>query len=218
MVIVLLTCSVGSVRAYENSEYGFSISFPSGWEETPSSDVVVLYTNDDGSASVNVIVEDTTLPLADYTVESKAQLENLDYYELISERNRAIGGLNAYELVFAWTLFTDNETYYDLQDKQVFLIQNGKAYVITCGADYGVYDSFVPTFDQTLDTFRLASSASLGISNLTLILIVAVIAAVIVLAIGIVFWKRRRKPKQQQIETTGASVTYPPPPPPPPPP
>ena len=215
----MLTFSMQLVRAYENTEHGFSINFPSGWEQSQNQDVVVLYTNDDGSASINVIVEETSLSLAAYATESKNQLENLDYYELITENSRTINGLNGYELVFAWTLFTDNETYYDLQDKQVFFVQNGKAFIITCGADYSDYDLFLPTFEQSLETFRLTSSGTpgIGMPDTTLIIILAVVIVVVVLAISMVLLRRRRKPTQQQSVAAETGTFYPPPPPPPPP-
>ena len=119
MAIVLITCSVQFVRAYENTEHGFSISFPSGWKQTQNPDVVVLYSNDDGSASINIIVEETSASLADYVAGAKDKMGDLDSYELTSENSRTIGGLDGYELVYAWTLFID-EYYYDFQDKQVF--------------------------------------------------------------------------------------------------
>ncbi len=216
IVMVIIILSVPLVNAYENKEHGFSINFPSGWEQTQSAGVVVLYTNNDATASVNIIVEETSLSLADYITESKDQLTNLDYYELISEGNRTINGLNGYELVFAWTSFNDDGSYQDIQDKQVTFVQNGKAFIVTCGADYSDYDLFVSTFEQTLGSFRLTSSGTLGISNSTLIIIIAVVVIAIVLIISLFLLRRKRKPAQPQIDTTGAGVLYPPPPPPPP--
>ena len=217
MAILLMLCTVQLAIAYENAEYSFSISFPSGWEQTESSDVVALYANADGSASINIIVEETNASLADYVAESKVGLENLDYYELISEGSRTIGGLNAYELVFAWTLFPDNETYYDIKDKQVLFVQNGKAFTITCGSDYSDYNLFLPTFEQTLESFRLTSSGTLGMPDSTLIIVVAVIAVAIVLIISIILFRRKRQLTQRQFDKTGTKAPYPSPPQPPPP-
>ncbi len=228
MAILLMLCSVQLAKAYVNTEYDFSINFPSGWEQVDSTDVVVLYSDANSSASINVIVEETNLSLADYTSESKDYLENnLDYYELISERSRTIGGLNGYELVYTWT-YIDND-YYDLWDKQVFFIKNEKAYIITCGANQSEYSSYLSTFEDSLESFRLTSASptptsgtsptpadsNFGIPNSTLIIIAAVIAAAVVLAIIALLLRRKRQPNQQQFGDTGSGATYPPPPPPP---
>lgn len=218
LALVLIVCSVQVVRAYENAEHGFSINFPSGWEQTQNPDVVVLYSNDDGSASINVIIEETSYSLAEYVAESKNQLEDLDYYELISEDSRTIGGLHGYELVYAWTYFYNDVDYSDLQDKQVFFVENGKAFIITCGSDYSDYDTFLPTFEQSLESFHLTSNETPGTIDSNLIIGVAVIAVIIVLAIGIVLlWRRKRQPAQRQFDDTVTGASYPPPPPPPPP-
>jgi hypothetical protein len=214
--IVITILSVQLVNAYENTEYGFSINFPSGWKQTENPGVVALYTNDDASASVNIIIEETNLSLADYITESKDQLKNLDYYELISEDSRTISGLNGHELVFDWTYFPEDGNYQDLRDKQVTFVHNGKAFIITCSADYSDYDLFLPTFDQTLDSFRLTSSGTLDISNSTLIITAVVIVVVIALIISVVLLRRKRKLTQPQIDATGTGALYPPPPPPPP--
>ena len=218
IVVFLIIFSVQFVGAYDNAAHGFSINFPSGWEQTQNPDVVVLYVNDDGSASINIIVEETSASLSDYVAASKTQLADLDYYELISEKSRTIGGLGGYELVYAWTLY-DGDDSYDLQDKQVFFVQNGKAYIITCGADYYEYDSVLPTFEQTLESFRLTQTGTPATLNSNLIVGAIVIAVIVVLAIAIVvLWRRKRQPPQRQFDSTGTGTLYPPPPPPPPPP
>jgi|GEM_PF-1809796 len=219
VAFILIICSVQSVRAYQNAEHGFSINFPSGWEQTQSQDVVVLYATADGSASMNVIVEDTGLSLADYVGESKDQLEGLDYYELISEDSRTIHGLNGYELVYAWTYFYNDTDYVDLQDKQVFFVENGKAYIITCGADYIDYDLYLSTFEQSLESFRLTSNETPtpapGTIDTNLVIGVGVVAVIIVLVLAVVvLLRRKRQPAQPQFGS--AVTTYPPPPPPPP--
>jgi len=200
--------------SYTNLNHGFSINFPSGWEQADNPDVAVLYTNADGSASINVIVEETTLSLANYVSESKSQLEGLDYYELISENGRTIGGLNGYELVYAWTYFYDNETYVDLQDKQLFFVENGKAFIITCGCDYSDYQTYSPTFENSFESFSLVSQETLGQFNLTLIIAAVAVVVIVVLVIALILLRRRRQPTQRQFDQA-SETNFPPPPPPP---
>ncbi len=214
IAVTLMTSSAPLVGAYQSTEYDFSINFPAGWTQTQNSDVAVLYTNNDGTASINIIVEETSYTLDDYVAASKNQLSGLDYYELISESPLTIGGISAYELDYVWTL-TDGDTQYDLQDKQVFITQNNRAYIITCDADYNEYDTYEQTFEQTIQSFRLVSASISGMPQSSLLAIIGVAAAVIVVVVALVLWRRRKPKTQKQAGTPG--LLYPPPPPPPPP-
>jgi len=212
--MTLLTAQLAFASLYTNLNHGFSINFPYGWEESDNPDVAVLYTNVDGSASINVIVEETQLSLATYVSESKTQLEGLDYYELLSENSRTIGELNGYELVYAWTYFYDQENYVDLQDKQVYFVEKGKAFIITCGCNYSDYESYLPAFENSLESFSLMTSETLGQLNLTLIIAAVAIVTVVVLLITLVLLRRRR-PAQRQFDGQVSETSFPPQPPPP---
>ena len=156
MAILIALLSVQLAESYVSTEYNFSIDFPSGWVEDTNPDVVVQFSDPSSSASMNIVVEETQLSLPNYVSGSKNYLEsNLYFYQLESEGNITIGELNGYELVYTWThIGTPN---YDVWDRQVFFVANGTAYVITCGADYLEYGSYLSTFDNSLNSFALIS-------------------------------------------------------------
>ena len=143
-------------NAYVNSNNRFSINPPSGWVVDSSGafgTLVIFYgpTEANFRVNMNVIVESTSLTLSAYVSASKSQLyASLTNYNLVSEGPTTIGGIDGYELVGTFT-----QGAYNIKNKQDFLVQNQKAYVITSTALQSNYATYQPVFDESVQTFKL---------------------------------------------------------------
>ncbi|HLN89142.1 MAG TPA: DcrB-related protein [Candidatus Binatia bacterium] len=153
---------ISSVYAYDNTQYGFSITAPTGWttSEGVSGTVVIFYgptmTETGTDVNINIAVTSTTETLSEAISSMKTDYPtSFSDYSLVSESNRNIGGLSSYELVYT---FTDSGNTY--KQKQVVLIENGQGFIITCTAIPSNYDSYLPTFEQSIQTFRLTTTLS----------------------------------------------------------
>jgi len=96
-------------NAYVNSAHQFSINPPNSWstDATGSFGTVVIFygpTESNFRVNMNVVVEATSLSLADYVSAAKSQLSSgLTNYNVVSEGPITIGGLGAYQLVATFT-------------------------------------------------------------------------------------------------------------------
>jgi len=155
--LIILAASVvfGALQEpYVNEEYGFSISPPQGWtvQEESEGEVLVYFLGpiDEGvRININIVVEEAQMSLQDYVDFCKEQLQYTLEASLISEGSRTIKGHEAYEVVFTWIYET-----YDFQQKQVYLVEKGNGYVITCTALPTNYDNYVSDFDESVETFE----------------------------------------------------------------
>src|SRR6266568_3893191 len=187
MFDVSVFASVDS-NAYVNSSNRFSLNPPSGWTVDSSGvygTAVVFYgpTDTGFRVNMNVIVESTSLTLNAYVSASKSQLSaSLTNYNLVSEGPTTIGGIDAYELVGTFT-----QGSFNIKNKQDFLVQNQKAYVITSTALQSNYGTYQPVFDESVQTFTLTGTAF----PWTTVIIGAVIAGGVAVGLTIFFVRRK---------------------------
>lgn len=148
---------INPIFGYENNEYGFSIEAPSGWavnEDTGIALMVVMFTDPSSGSSINVVVEETIGTLIPYVESSKNSLvTTFEDFILLSEGTRVIGGMTCYELVYTYELQGMN-----LKGKQIYFIESGKAYLITCTALETQYVNSLIAFENCLATFRINDS------------------------------------------------------------
>jgi len=192
---LLVNLSVfGAVRpeAYVNRTHGYSMNPPSGWTVDESiSGIVIFYgpliPETGGRININIVVQTTTNTLQEYVTTSKSQLPTLFVnYNLVSEGSRNIGGLDGYELVATFT-----QAAYNFKNKQVFFVENGKAYIITFTALPTNYDVYLSNFEESLQTFELLAGAEFP----WLILLILVVVVVVVVVLGLTIYFKTRKPK-----------------------
>ena len=83
-----------------------------------------------------------------------------------------------------------------LTNKQVIFVENGKGFVVNCGAFSSEYDNFLGTFEQTIESFRITVDSSDDSGTDLTGVIVAVVAVVVIGAIVVIFFLRnKQKPK-----------------------
>ncbi len=195
--MLTLTFNLQPVKAYVNRKHGFSIKPPNGWtvdENDAFGTAVIFYgpvmpeTGD--NVSINIAVETTNLSLEEYVSSTKSQLASrFTDYELVSEGSRNIGYiyLKAYELVGVYTQDAD-----DFKNKQVIIVENGKAFVITFMALPTNYDTYLPTFEGGLQTFEFVAPEHVFRLHILLLVLAEVVVGGI--AIGFLlrkFWSHK---------------------------
>lgn len=190
---VVTSFSIQLAHAYNNTTYGFSITSPAGWAVNEGvSGTVVMFVGPvipetGGNININVVVGNTTETLSE-AISSVEAAYPTDFtnFSLVSESSRNIGGLNSYEIVFKFSQEGN-----DFKDKQIFFIENGQDFIITCTALPSNYDTYLPTFEQSLQTFQLTSPSSLtqqptaGIPYTILLVVVAIVIVVIVVIVAV---------------------------------
>jgi len=192
-------CAVNP-EAYVNRTHGFSINPPSGWtvdESGAFGTVVIFYgpvmPETGGKININIVAGTTNLTLDQYVSAGKLQLaSSLTNYHLVSEGSRNIGGLDGYELVGTFT-----QGAFNFKNKQVIFVERGRGYIITFTALPTNYDNYLPTLEESLQTFKLLGPEFPwdAIRNIS---IGAIVGASAIAGIGI-FIKRREKTRQQRI-------------------
>ena len=187
MFDVSVFASVDS-NAYVNSSNRFSLNPPSGWTVDSSGvygTAVVFYgpTDTGFRVNMNIIVESTSLTLSAYVSASKSQLSaSLTNYNLVSEGPTTIGGIDAYVLVGTFT-----QGSFNIKNKQDFLVQNQKAYVITSTALQSNYDTYQPAFDESVQTFTLVAP------EFPWLIVIALVVIAGGAAVGLTIFFMRRK-------------------------
>lgn len=180
-----------SSSAYVDSSNQFSISPPSGWA-VDSSGVyrtsVIFYGPVDSSfrINMNIIVQATSLNLSDYVSAAKYQLAasftTTNNYTLVSQGSTTVGGVAGYQLVNEWT-----QGSYNIKDEQDIVVQNQKAYIITSTALQSNYPNYQPTFDESVQTFKLAGPAF----PWSIVIVSAVLGGMVVVGLTLFLVRRR---------------------------
>lgn len=179
-----------SSSAYVDSNNQFSINPPSGWTVDSSGaygTAVILYGPVDSNfrINMNILVQATTMSLSAYVSSAKSQLAaSLTNYALVSEGSTTIGGVAAYQLVNTFT-----QGSYNIKDSQYILVQNQKAYIITSTALQSNYATYQPSFDESVQTFKLTGPAFPWL----VVIVGGVAAGGVAIGLTIFLVKRRRR-------------------------
>ncbi len=180
---------IQSVYAYDNAEYGFSITPPTGWsigEDTGNEFVVVIFRDPKLVAAINVVVEEVSdVTLSQYVTSGKRYAEAMsENYSLVSEGPRVVGELNGYQTDN--TAIQNNET---VKVRQVIFVENHKAYVITCGTIATEYSNMLADFENSINSFKITPTSQNDTTNssqdYTLIGVLTIIAIVALVAIAL---------------------------------
>jgi len=146
----------GPAGTYTSAEHGFSISYPAGWMETPTSrpGEAVALASAEGLPGVSVAVqpvgEGTTL--ADYAPQLSQGLgQYWGNYQLVSEGEITLDdGTPAYEVVFSGT-----GEGYALKCKYVIVIQGTQAFWVMGFSMPATFEQDEATLDEVIHSFHL---------------------------------------------------------------
>jgi len=146
----------GPAGTYTSAEHGFSISYPAGWMEAPTSrpEEIMSLASVEGLPGVSVTVqpveEGTTL--AGYGPQLSQGLgQHWGDYELASEGEITLNdGTPAYEIVFSGT-----GEGYTLKCKYVIVIQGSQAFWVTGFSMPATFEQDEATLDEVIHSFHL---------------------------------------------------------------
>ena len=146
----------GPAGTYTSAEHGFSISYPAGWMEAPTSrpEEIMSLASAEGlpsvSARVQPVGEGTTL--AEYGPQLSQDIGQIwGDYELVSEGEITLDdGTPAYEIVFSGTMEG-----YALKAKYVIVIQGTQAFLIMGFSTPDRFEQDEAALDEVIYSFHL---------------------------------------------------------------
>lgn len=146
---------------YENLDYGIAIHYPEDWslQENVMGTTALFFSpltdeTDPFRDNVNIIIQNLSaqpLTLEQYTALSLDQIHQYftDVTVLASGKTRIAGG-DAYMVVY-----TGKQGQFQLKWKQVWLIQNNMAYIISYTAQERDYDRYLESVDYLMNSFEI---------------------------------------------------------------
>ena len=160
-------------QKFENIEHDMKFSVPAGWllqepEQTQenSPDVVAVGPK---VASMNPVisvrVEQTDQRTIDDLIiekdDSLIEVVNSGTLTIISKEKTSINGHDAY-VINAEGNFSANNEIFDVKFKEVLIRGNEKTYTLAYSNDVVDFDSQLPRFDETIDSFEMLSASNSG--------------------------------------------------------
>ena len=129
----------GLVTTFTNSEFGYSLWYPSAWVADGMSgnlDVIVIATNSESGDVIYISVEENTNSLS---IEERLENTRLEYPDLLTT-----------------TLGQNGLAAWQTTDKQkIFYFNDDYTYVLFYSLEEGVNPSFMTTFQMILNSFEL---------------------------------------------------------------
>lgn len=146
---------------YVDSTYGFRIQYPPDWTESVgSAGAVVAFVSppqsaaDDFKENVNVLVQnlpDPSMSLGQYTDLSLRQAGSIiDGFKLLASGPSTLAGRSAQRV-----MYLGQSGNHDLKFDAVWLVEKGRAYVLTYTATRDSFDAFRPTAEAIIESFSL---------------------------------------------------------------
>jgi hypothetical protein len=180
LLLTLALATINITHAYTNTKYTFTINPPPGWTTTEPANVTVAFVgplNEDFPVNMNILVVTTNKTITQFVTASEQALQtSLTNYTTISEAPRTINNITAYEIVYTFTY--QNTT---IKQKQVYLIKNTEAFIITYSASATTYPKYLSAFETSIQTFQTTAGTDWWLWPTIIIIIIATIAAIALL-------------------------------------
>jgi len=155
-IVLLVTLQVTSFCAERitDSEKRLTLEPAAGWsvETKPDKGIILMLRGPENSgANLNIIPErNVSISLDDYEKLSETNAtrdSDMFDFTILTRENMQIGGVNAGSWVYTAKVGKDKTP---IKCKVVFVLNNGTAYVITCGVLENMYDQSSAAFDSML--------------------------------------------------------------------
>ena len=166
LAFVALLFLAPSAWAYTNSEKGFSINPPESWStEEGIEGVVVAFLGpvdpDVGYVNINVDVQNTLQSLSTIVENTKQSWSStfLDY-SLLTDKSLTVNGMSCHELEISYT----DDGASCMQDSVLF-VADDLLYQVTYFAGPTTYSSYLDVWEQSLNSFEIASWQSTDSSD-----------------------------------------------------
>ena len=163
-------------QKFENIEHDMKFSVPAGWllqepEKTQenSPDVVAVGPK---VASMNPVISVRVQQTDERTIDdlilekddSLVDVINSGSLTILSKEKTSINGHDAYVINAEGTFSASNETF-DVKFKEVMIRGIEKTYTLAYSNDVSDFDSQLPRFEDTIDSFEILSASNSGNNN-----------------------------------------------------
>ena len=167
-----ITPSTGNQK-YESTEHEIGFSVPEGWllqtpnKTTPNSPDVVAVGPKIGAINpvISLTVEETNQRTMDdlifnktETIKQVVEAGNLD---IISQEKISVNGNQAYAINAIGTFFSNNESF-DVKFREIMIFDTEKVYTFAYSNGVNEFDSQLPRFEETIDSFEILSQNKEG--------------------------------------------------------
>lgn len=168
--------------------------------------VLVRDGGDEFLENLNVVVEGQQIPVNDEAVRKLTEMITQQYRAMgvqvadLQGRVQKVGPYDAVVMEYRSRIpgVPDN-----LRQKQVMLPGGGKTYIITCTAKADSFDSYRPTFEKILASFRVPAPLATGI-DWKRVVTAGVVAGVIGGLVGSLAWFGRKLLRKSGSSDAGA--------------
>lgn len=153
---------------YQNSQHGFSIEPPSGWQEqqTPPEGVVVLFKNaqvdkdesgKDFNANINIVKGDLSQgqDLSQFFAKSKQELAALSEFKIVSEIKGTLSGSEAIQIDYTWKLSGTG-----LYQRQIYLLREKSVFILTATVTPSIWTKYQSVIEKSLGSFQFITQRS----------------------------------------------------------
>lgn len=160
---LVLSCSQNDLVTHKTNK-GFSISFSNkDWRLEDSKEILLLFsknqTEPDFKNNINILVQDLSMQpmsLNEYHQLTLDQIEQATGGNNVeSENNVTLSGHPAKELVYHIPQDINRGNLIELKIKQVYLIKNNKAYLITYTSKLNEFNDYLTSAEKVFNTFAI---------------------------------------------------------------
>jgi hypothetical protein len=153
------TTTSTELTKYADPQGRFTIGYPSNWvfNNAPESAVIKITSplekdEDDFRQNVNLQIEAYTSTIEDYVNASLGEIKKLmKNYREVSSMYFNRNGSRAYEIIYKGKY---GEMAYEMQVKQLFVVANSKAYILTYVSKVDERDAFETTANKIFNSFK----------------------------------------------------------------
>ena len=168
----IITPSTGNQK-YESTEHEIGFSVPEGWllqtpnKTTPNSPDVVAVGPKIGDINpvISLTVEETNQRTMDDLIFNKTetikQVVDAGNLDIISQEKISVNGNQAYVINAIGTFFSNNESF-DVKFREIMIFDTEKIYTFAYSNGINEFDSQLPRFEETIDSFEILSQNKEG--------------------------------------------------------
>jgi hypothetical protein len=153
------TNNSGDLKKYSDPQGRYTIGYPGDWTVDDKSDGAVFRLksppengDDKFFQNMNLQIEEGITTIDEYVKMSMDEVKKIvKGYREVSSMFFNRNGSRAYQIIYKGTY---GEMAYELQIKQLFCVNNGKAYVLTYVSKEGERDAYETTANKIFNSFK----------------------------------------------------------------
>jgi hypothetical protein len=154
------TTGSSEFQKYADPNGRFTIGYPGNWKLNEKPDNAVIQITSPKEKEDDYFFQNVNLQISDYTSSIETYVDaNLGELKKLVKNYREVSsmyfnrnGARSYEITFKGTYGTMT---YEMQIKQLYIVTNGKAYMLTYASKADERDAFETTANKIFNSFKL---------------------------------------------------------------